>query len=152
MTPLHIRAAIITRETRSMYGTVHTSTKGRWRNDAIASHSAVGWCHLQYDKSEKQSLYRDGDCDRNQNLIIYSMARCQPSLKISCKSVSEFLRKVANEQTANRRTDKKRRKHSLLGLAKVINITHEHSCATNGRQSLKVGNRAWIQTAAELIM
>jgi len=27
------------------------------------------------------------------------MAHCQPSLKISCKSVRKFLRKVANKQT-----------------------------------------------------
>jgi len=33
------------------------------------------------------------------NLIIYSLANCQPSLKILCKSVGKFLRKVANRQT-----------------------------------------------------
>ena len=38
------------------------------------------------------------DPDRQQNLIIYSLAHCQPSLKISCKSVQKFLRKVANRQ------------------------------------------------------
>jgi len=41
------------------------------------------------------------DPDRHQNLIICSLAHCQPSLKISCKSVSKFLRKVANRHTNN---------------------------------------------------
>jgi len=50
----------------------------------------------------------DGDLERHQNLIIFSMAHCQPSLKISCRSVREFLRKVANRQT-DRQTDKQRR-------------------------------------------
>jgi len=49
------------------------------------------------DESEKQSLYPDGDPDRHQNLIACSLANCQPSLKISCKSVRKFLRKVANK-------------------------------------------------------
>ena len=44
----------------------------------------------------------------------FSLAHCQPSLKISCKSVREFLRKVANRQT-DKQTDKQRRKPSLLG-------------------------------------
>ena len=39
--------------------------------------------------------------DRQQNLTICSSANCQPSLKISCKSVRKFLRKVANRQTNN---------------------------------------------------
>ena len=38
------------------------------------------------------------------------MAHCQPFLKMSCKSVQKFLRKVANEQR-----DKQRRLHNLLG-------------------------------------
>ena len=41
------------------------------------------------------------DPDRHQNLIICSLAHCQPSLKILCKFVSKFLRKVANRQTNN---------------------------------------------------
>ena len=47
----------------------------------------------------KQSPYPDGDRDCHQNLVIYSMAHCQPSLKISCKSQQKFLRKVAKSQT-----------------------------------------------------
>jgi len=29
---------------------------------------------------------------------MYSLAHCQPSLKISCKSVAKFLHKVTNKQ------------------------------------------------------
>jgi len=54
---------------------------------------------ISHDESGKQSLYPDGDPDRHQNLNICSLARCQPSLKILCKSVRKFLRKVANRQT-----------------------------------------------------
>jgi len=50
------------------------------------------------------------DPDRQQNLIIFSLAHCQPSLTISCKSVRKFLRKVANGQTATQTT----RLHILL--------------------------------------
>ena len=49
------------------------------------------------------------DPDRHQTLIICSLAHCQPSLKISRKSIRKFLRKVANRQT-----DKQQRKHNLL--------------------------------------
>ena len=59
------------------------------------------------DESGKQSLYPDGDPDRHQNLIACSTIRCQPSLKISCKSIRKMLRKVANSQTG-----KQRRKHN----------------------------------------
>jgi len=64
------------RQSRST-GTVHTSTKA----------------HLTSVK------IRIRDPDRYQNLIICSLAHCQPSLKISCKSVWKFLRKIANKQT-----------------------------------------------------
>jgi len=39
------------------------------------------------------------DPDRHQNLTICSLAHCQPSLKISCKSVRKLLRKVADKRT-----------------------------------------------------
>ena len=58
------------------------------------------------------------DPDRHQNLIICSLAHCQPSLKISYKSVWKLLRKVVNRQTDRqtyRQTDKQRRLHNLLG-------------------------------------
>jgi len=51
--------------------------------------------------------------DCNQNLIICSLGHCQPSLKISRKSIQKFLCKVAN--TANKQTNKQRQKHNLLG-------------------------------------
>ena len=56
------------------------------------------------DESGKQSLYSDGDPDWHQNLITSSLAHCQPSLKISCKSAPNFLRKVANKER-ERQTD-----------------------------------------------
>jgi len=65
-------------------------------------------------ESGKQSLYPGGDPDRHQNLIICSLAHCQPSLKISCKSVRTFLRKVANRLTTDKQTNKQRWKHNLL--------------------------------------
>ena len=55
------------------------------------------------------------DPDRHQNLITCSLARCQPSLKISRTSVRKFARKVADKQT-----DKQRRKHNLLGGGKEL--------------------------------
>jgi len=67
------------------------------------------------DESGKQTLYPDGDPDHHQHLTICSLAHCQPSVKISCKSVRKFLRKVANKQTV-RQTDKQRRKHNLTFL------------------------------------
>jgi len=76
--------------TRSI-GTVHTSAKARFTSVAI-------------------------DPDRHQNLIICSLAHCQPSLKISCKSVWKFLHKVANRQT-DRQTNKD---NYITSLAEVI--------------------------------
>jgi len=46
-------------------------------------------------------VIRIRDPDRRQNLVICSLAHSQPSVKISCKSVRTFLRKVANRQTNN---------------------------------------------------
>jgi len=43
------------------------------------------------------------DPDRHQNLLIRSLTHYQPFLKISCKSVRKFLRKVANRQTDKQR-------------------------------------------------
>jgi len=44
----------------------------------------------------------------HQNLTVCSLAHCQPSLKISCKSVLKFLHKVDNRQT-DKQTNKRRR-------------------------------------------
>jgi len=46
------------------------------------------------------------DPDHHQNLIICSLAHCQPSRKISCKSIWKFLCKVANRQR-ERQTNKR---------------------------------------------
>jgi len=48
------------------------------------------------------------DPDRHQNVVVCSLAHCQPSLKISCKSVQKLLRK----QTTI----------TLSSLAEVINL------------------------------
>jgi len=75
-------------ETRST-ATVHTSAKA-----CLTSVTIPIWIH-------DPDIH---DPDRHQNLIICSLAHCQPSLKISHKSVQKFLRKVADRQT-NRETD-----------------------------------------------
>jgi len=64
---------------------VHTSAKARVTSVAI-------WIRICIRK-------RNRDPDRHQNLIFCSLAHCQPSLKILCKSVWKFLRQVANRQT-----------------------------------------------------
>jgi len=103
-------------QTRST-ATVHTSTKARltsfaisvppsgepvWMNDCMQKQIYVreplSVSPSSYE-SGIQSLYPDGGPDRHQNLTICSLANCQPSLKISCKSIRPFLRKVANRQT-----------------------------------------------------
>jgi len=70
-------------ETRST-GTVHTSATARLTSVTV-----------------KILIIRICDLNCHQNLIICSLAHCQPSLKISCKSVWKFLCKVANRQTNN---------------------------------------------------
>ena len=92
------QSIIMTRST----GTVRTSAKARLSSVAIRIQIRI------------QIRIRIPDSDRYQNLIVCSLTRCQPSLKISCKSVRKFLRKVANKQTG-KQTDKQRRKHNLLG-------------------------------------
>ena len=90
-------------------GTVHTSTKARLNSVAIwqisMSSRFMSINHSPYlpivTNPEKQSLHPDGDLDRHQNLIICSLAHCQPSLKISCKYIWKFLHKVVNRQTNN---------------------------------------------------
>ena len=89
-------------------GTVHASTKAHLTSEAIwrismssrfrsVNHSVSH----NGDESGKQSLYPDGDPDRHRNLSICSLAHSQTSVKISCKSVWKFLRKVGNRQTEN---------------------------------------------------
>jgi len=68
------------------------------------------------DKSGKQSLYPDDERDHHQNLIICSLAHCQPSLKISCKSPGKFLHKVLK----NRQMDND---DYIYSLAQVISLS-----------------------------
>ena len=86
---------------------MHTSAKARLTSVAIRIRTRIP----------------SRDPDRHQNLNICSLAHCQPSLKIACKSVQKFLRKVANRQT-DRQTDRQRRLHILLGIAKSLAVFH----------------------------
>jgi len=72
-----------------------------WKQQQIYFMSVKHFWYLQNsDDSGKQSLYADGNADRNQNLIFCSLSYCEPAaLKISCKSVWTFLRKVDNRET-----------------------------------------------------
>jgi len=49
---------------------------------------------------------------------ICSLAHCQPSLKISCKSVQKILRKVANRQTSRQKNND----HYISSLAAVTMV------------------------------
>jgi len=68
---------------------IQTRSTGRVHTSAKACLTSI-WIWIQI---------RIPDPDHHQNLIICSLAHCQPSLKISCKSVQRFLCKVANGQT-----------------------------------------------------
>jgi len=76
-------------------------------------YEAIFYAEVNYF-NVKEFLFHIDDPERHKNLTIYSLSHCQSYLKISCKSVWKFLRKVANKQT-DRQTDKQRRKHNLLG-------------------------------------
>jgi len=91
------------------------------------------------DESGKQSRYLDGDPDRHQNANICSISHCQPSLKISCKSVRKFLRKIYNRQT-----NKQRRLHIRLGGGINSNL------AINGRSTVARHQSAVINTSNAL--
>jgi len=62
---------------------------------------------LSSDESGKKLLYPDGDPDRHHNLIICSLAHCQPSWKFHANPFGSFCAKLL--------TDKQWRKHILLG-------------------------------------
>jgi len=99
-------AIIVTRSTR----TVHTSAKGLLVHTLLCSVTQRIRLMLlsvspNSDESGRQSLYPDGDPDHYRNLISCSLAHCQPSLKLSCKSLQTFLRKVGKRQT-DRQTNK----------------------------------------------
>jgi len=67
-----------------------------------ASHSAASWYHFPYlpigriRKTIHMSRWWSVSPPKFDHLFL---AHCQPCLKISCKSVWKFLRKVANRQT-----------------------------------------------------
>ena len=64
------------------------------------------------DESGKQFLYPDDDPDGHRNLVICSLAHCQPSLKILCKSVRNFYAKLLTGKQTDKQTTTK---HILLG-------------------------------------
>jgi len=70
---------------------VHTSAKAR-------PTSVMTWIRIHI-----QVHIQIPDPDRHQNLIICSLAHCQPTLKISCKSIWKFLCKVANGRQTDSR-------------------------------------------------
>jgi len=75
------------------------------------------------------------DPDHHQNLIICSLAHCQPSLKISCKSLPKLLRLVANRQT-NRQTNNNDYASSLVEVKskpKSKENLNQHSTLTTAR-------------------
>ena len=80
---MNVIIIIITRSA----GTVHTSAKARLTSVVIRIRIRI------------RILIRIRDPNRHENLIVCLLAHCQPSLKISCKSVGKFLHKVANKQT-----------------------------------------------------
>ena len=82
------------------------------------------------DESGNQSLYPDGHPDRHQNLTICLSTHCQPSLKISCKSVWKFLRKVAYNRT-NRQTNIDENITSLAEVNIVSNCLPDYNRSTN---------------------
>jgi len=57
------------------------------------------------------------DPHRQKNLVILIIGHWQPFLKIPCKSVWKFLRKVANSQKADKQTDDE---ENITSLAEVI--------------------------------
>jgi len=91
-------------KTRST-GTVHTSAKARLTSVAIPIRIRIR------------------DLDRHQKLIICLLAHCQPSLKISCKSVRKFLRKVANRQR-DRQTNRQTTTNDYISSFAVVISEH----------------------------
>jgi len=101
---------VIRKKTR-ITGTVHTSAKARVTSVAI-------WIRIRI---------RIRDPNRDQNLIICSLAHCQPCRKISCKSIQKFLCKVANRQTDKQTTNNH---NCIASLAEVvIHLVVTRKCA-----------------------
>jgi len=71
----------------------------------------------EYGKNRYILQSSDGDPDRHQNLTSCSLAHCQPSLKIACKSVRKFL--CSCWQIVNRETNNN---ENISSAAEVINL------------------------------
>ena len=82
----------------------HARSINNWKHwDSAYLHQSTS---CQSRDTDPDPHIQISDSDHHQNLIICSLAHCQPSVKIKCKSVQKFLLKVANRQT-NRQTMKK---------------------------------------------
>jgi len=88
------------RNTSHPYGWRRKKYRIQYRNNSNAGSltRSTGTVHTS---AKAVSRYGCRDTDPHQNLIVCSFAHCQPSLKISRKSVWKFFRKVANRQTNN---------------------------------------------------
>jgi len=84
----HFARKSLSRHTTRSTGTVHTYAKARLTSVAIRIPICI-WIR---------------DRDRHQNVTVCSLAHCQPSLKISCKSGQKLLNTVANRQTDKQTT------------------------------------------------
>jgi len=82
---------------------LHTSAKARLTSVAV-------WIRIP-------------DADRHQNLNICSLVHCQPSMKISCKSVRKFLRKVA---LTDKQTNNYDYIFSVAGVTNVCELIYAH--------------------------
>jgi len=116
---------------------VHTSAKARFTSVAIRIRI---WIRIRIRIGIRIRIQiRIHESDRHQNLIFCSVDHCQPSLKILCKSVQTFLRKVANRET-DRETDRQRRLHILLGGGKKCQSIGTQLCklqhSTETRQTI----------------
>ena len=80
---IHVRSETDKRRLNLPHGTDNKNRKT----------TSAGTVHTAYLRQRTSYQCRDmdpnPDPDRHQNLIIRSLAHCQPSLKISCKSVLE---------------------------------------------------------------
>jgi len=102
--------------TTRITGTAHTSAKARLTNVAIQIRICI----------------QIRDPDRHQNTIICLLAYCQPSLQILCKSVSKFLRNVADRQTqTNRQTNNDDYISSLAEVIRRFTISTRHTASTS---------------------
>jgi len=114
-TTTHLQPSTLAASTLFLYISTPSviSSAGSWKRNKSCNNKN-NWKHWNSVYRHQGTSCQCRDTDRRQNLIICSLAHCQHSLKISCKSVRKFLRKVANRQT-----DKHRRKHNIRGDVKI---------------------------------